>query len=140
MTVAILAHELSADSGDHSREELESVLRNQGYEPRHVPIESGGSADLNSARGDVVVVGGGDGTFGALLPQLRRLGLPVILTPLGTADNVARSPRIDSARDALAPDAVFRPFDLGRCGVGAAERLFSEAAGPGALAAVLRQE
>lgn len=138
MTIAILVHKLGAGTGEHSRGELEAALRKHGYEPRYVPMESGAPVDLCSVEADAIVVAGGDGTFRALLPQLRQLDLPIILMPLGTANNVARSLGIGGAHEALAPDGVIRPLDLGLCSVDGAEFLFSEAAGLGALAAMLR--
>ena len=48
---------------------------------------------------DVVLVGGGDGSINALLPALIKTKLPVLVIPLGTANNLARTLEIPKEID-----------------------------------------
>lgn len=137
---AILVHKIGAGSGDHTRSELEAALREHGFDPHYLQIESSSPVDLTSAKGEVVVVAGGDGTLGSLLPQLLTLDRPVIPVPLGTANNVSRSLGIAERFDALSADAVAARFDVGLCTSAGQQRWFAEGVGVGALAAVLRRE
>ena len=45
----------------------------------------------HGASADRIVIGGGDGTISAALPQLLRIGKPLAVLPLGTANDFART-------------------------------------------------
>ena len=45
----------------------------------------------HGAKADRIVIGGGDGTISAALPALLRLGKPLAVLPLGTANDFART-------------------------------------------------
>ena len=45
----------------------------------------------HGANADRIVIGGGDGTISAALPELLRLGKPLAVLPLGTANDFART-------------------------------------------------
>jgi YegS/Rv2252/BmrU family lipid kinase len=47
--------------------------------------------DAHGASADRIVIGGGDGTISAALPQLLRIGKPLAVLPLGTANDFART-------------------------------------------------
>ena len=47
--------------------------------------------DAHGASADRIVIGGGDGTISAALPALLRLGKPLAVLPLGTANDFART-------------------------------------------------
>lgn len=90
-----------------SRDQQELVTRLKQIGPVVAPeCNEPDSMDRAIARyaGSVgrIVVGGGDGTLHAVLPALISANLPVGVLPLGTANDFARSIRLDDIPDALA--------------------------------------
>ncbi len=69
-------------------------------------------ANANDA--DAILVLGGDGTVHRHLPQLVRLGLPVLVVPHGSGNDFARALQLRSVDDAL---SAWRQFVSGRGGV-----------------------
>ncbi|WP_159711104.1 lipid kinase [Geminicoccus flavidas] len=70
-----------------------------------------------ASRIDMVVVGGGDGSVHAALPGLLQTGLPLLVVPLGTANDLARALELptdplEAAR--LVVDGRQRRVDVGR--------------------------
>ena len=51
---------------------------------------------------DVILLFGGDGTIHRHLPQLMKLGLPVLVAPVGSGNDFARALGLRSVRDSLA--------------------------------------
>ncbi|WP_222182836.1 lipid kinase [Geminicoccus harenae] len=71
----------------------------------------------HAGRIDMVVVGGGDGSVHAALPGLLETGLPLLVVPLGTANDLARAldlptDPLEAAR--LVVDGSLRRIDAGR--------------------------
>jgi diacylglycerol kinase (ATP) len=73
-----------------------------------------------SSEAEVVLIFGGDGTVHRHLPQLVKLGLPVLVVPCGSGNDFARALKLGSVRDSLAAwrrfcsgDGNVRPIDLG---------------------------
>jgi YegS/Rv2252/BmrU family lipid kinase len=70
-----------------------------------------------AARIDMVVVGGGDGSVHAALPGLLETGLPLLIVPLGTANDLARAlelPADPMEAAGLVLSGERRRIDLGR--------------------------
>ncbi|HEX2527895.1 MAG TPA: lipid kinase [Geminicoccus sp.] len=91
-----------------------------------------------AAKVDMVAVGGGDGSVHAALPGLLATGLPLLLLPLGTANDMART--LDLPTDpldaaALALTGRRRRIDIGR----ANGELFVNAANIGLSVEVARE-
>ncbi|MGA9814451.1 MAG: acylglycerol kinase family protein, partial [Terriglobales bacterium] len=63
---------------------------------------------------DAILIFGGDGTVHRHLPQLVKLGLPVLVVPHGSGNDFARALKLPSVGDAL---AAWRQFVSGRGGV-----------------------
>jgi diacylglycerol kinase (ATP) len=63
---------------------------------------------------DVILVFGGDGTVHRHLADLVKLGLPVLVVPLGSGNDFARALNLCSARNSL---AAFERFAAGACNV-----------------------
>lgn len=91
----------------------------------HTVVEErpGSSADITAAiarhRGaiDVVAVGGGDGTLISAIDGIRQIGLPMLILPLGTINELARTlglPFDIPAACALIDEGRTRPIDAGR--------------------------
>src|ERR1700730_9523930 len=55
----------------------------------------------SSEQADAVLLFGGDGTIHRHLGQLVRLGLPVLVVPVGSGNDFARSLGLQRARDSL---------------------------------------
>jgi diacylglycerol kinase (ATP) len=100
--------------------EARQALRSMGYAvapdgppPRIRP------ADLvrrHAAEVDVVAVVGGDGTLNASAPALLETGLPLLVIPAGTANDLARTlgiPLTPTGAAALLRDGAIRRIDLG---------------------------
>ena len=73
---------------------------------------------ISSFRGDVdaVVVGGGDGTLISVIDGIRNIGLPFVILPLGTINELARTldvPFDIPAACALVDLGRARPIDIG---------------------------
>jgi diacylglycerol kinase (ATP) len=80
-----------------------------GSSPRDLlPFQSGLAASWTigmpgqAADADVILIFGGDGTLHRHLPQLARLGLPVMIVPAGSGNDFARALDITNLKAALA--------------------------------------
>ena len=60
----------------------------------------------HGANADRIVIGGGDGTISAALPALLRLGKPLAVLPLGTANDFARTLGVPDEAKAAAETAL----------------------------------
>lgn len=121
----LLALNPNSRRGGEPGDRITQLLRSEGFELRHAPVadpqalrqilrEHGASL---SPRTDRIFVGGGDGTVNHLLSTLVESPVPVVLLPLGTANDLARTlgvPEDLEAAVALARDGVPVPIDLGR--------------------------
>jgi YegS/Rv2252/BmrU family lipid kinase len=83
-----------------------SALERRGHEVEVIEPETvaKGLAAIRKRRGggQLIVVGGGDGTISGLLPALIKLNKPFGILPLGTANDFARSLGIPTAEGAAA--------------------------------------
>ncbi|WP_194419953.1 diacylglycerol kinase [Microbacterium abyssi] len=100
-------------------------LRDRGIDP---VVHSGGSpedsrrlaADAVAAGPDALVIVGGDGTLATVVDVLAGSGIPLVLVPAGTGNDLARSLGIPYGSDEAAADAataaidgVLRSLDVG---------------------------
>jgi diacylglycerol kinase (ATP) len=86
------------------------------------------------------VIGGGDGTVGKAMRAIGDCGIPFLIVPLGTANNIARSLGITFSPDAIARRCATcdeRRLDLGIAMGCFGRRLFLEGVGIGAIAEVV---
>lgn len=134
-------HNPTAGDGEHSRESLESVLREAGYEPEYFSTEEGEyRAALKSPR-EIVVVAGGDGTIRKVAKRLVGSDSAIAILPAGTANNVATSLGLCDEFARLVEGwrgGERRRFDVGRAAGPWGEKLFFESAGFGLFAEVMR--
>ncbi len=76
--------------------QVQAAFQPLGYEVLHLPVEKQ-SQDFNSLileyrnQIECVLIGGGDGSVNEALPALIETQLPLLLLPLGTANNLART-------------------------------------------------
>jgi diacylglycerol kinase (ATP) len=93
-----IIHNPTAGDGEHSREELISMVEEKGYAVRYSSTDEDNWRDFHSNEMDAILVAGGDGTIKKLakvmLDKLPGSQLPIRLLPLGTANNIARTLKI----------------------------------------------
>ena len=139
---AHLIYNSNAGNGDRSRvEELQAALEQVGFYPVYRATEN--EDDLDSILTDVeglVVAAGGDGTVRAVVTRLVGKEVPVVILPMGTANNIAKT--LDIPRDPLKVIAGLEsprpfPFDVGYVEAPWGTDYFVEGAGFGFFADVL---
>lgn len=111
---------LRARRGRDARDRACACLRERGHEVS--VADSRSPADLEAAivahrgRVDVVAVGGGDGTLISAIGGLRRIDVPLLILPLGTINELARTLAIPldmAAACALLETGVPHRIDVG---------------------------
>lgn len=107
-------------SGERAFDEAMNWLKTSGYEVlTSSPNNESNVHDLieqHKNQLDFVVVGGGDGSVNHVLPSLVKTHLPLVLIPLGTANNLARTYQIpNNVPEALSllETGSVREVDLG---------------------------
>lgn len=120
-----------ARSGDIDLAEIADILAAAGLDSIiRTATDAGEMAARLREEGpaaDVVVIGGGDGTISALLPDLLALDKPIGILPLGTANDLAGSlaiPRDLEEAAAVIAAGHIRRIDLGRIGRRSDDRWF----------------
>jgi diacylglycerol kinase family enzyme len=86
---------------------------------------------------DFVIVAGGDGTVARVARELKDRSIPLVILPLGTANNIARSLGILGEPTAPLSQLAFAPIkslDVGRAKGPWGKRIFLEAVGLGPIA------
>lgn len=119
----LLAVNDRARRGQGASAKAEEALRALGHEVRSFPLAGKApdalAKEIVARRDDVdcVMIGGGDGTLLGALPGLIESELPLIVFPLGTFNELARTlgvPADAAAVAALVDDGVPLPVDVGR--------------------------
>jgi YegS/Rv2252/BmrU family lipid kinase len=116
----LLAVNPHARRGAATRDEALVLLRERGHavesiEPRD-PAHLSDEIARRAGTIDLVAVGGGDGTLIGAVDGLRRAGLPLLILPLGTTNELARTLAIPLALTeacALADSGRDRRIDVG---------------------------
>lgn len=135
-----LVYNPGAGAGAHSLEQLSEELRRTGARVREVNRQESGWEDRLRERADVVAAAGGDGTAVAVARVLLGSATPILLFPLGTANNAARSFGVPLDVD-LIPESWQqwkpRPWHPLRVRSGGEDHLAFEGVGLGTLPAVM---
>jgi diacylglycerol kinase family enzyme len=100
--------------------------------------KSAKTSDIIASRSDALIAAGGDGTVAAAARRLHGESLPIAILPIGTANNIAKSLRVDAPIDDLMerwPSLTPRALDLGVTRGWWGERYFFEAVGAGLIPA-----
>ncbi len=140
---AILFHNPTAGDGDHSREELLTLLRTRGIDPLYCSTRGDDFPDMLREPADLILIAGGDGTVAKVLTRVSHPPLRVGLLPLGTANNIAVSLGLSGDLARLTSDwegSVVRPFNVGCASGPWGERRFVESVGFGALASATNKK
>ncbi len=139
----VLMHNPSAGGQDHDAADL--VRRIEGVGHHVVACVESRRALTEALRSpcDLVVVAGGDGTVNKAASILAGTGVPLTVLPFGTANNIARTLRLDApVGERIAgwsSDAV-RAFDVAHATAEGETRCFFEALGFGAFPRLMHRE
>lgn len=132
----ILIHNPSAGNGHPSGGELVTLLRSLGHDVVYQSRKAPGLEQAISLPADALLLAGGDGTVSKILRPLIERNLPIMILPLGTANNLARSFGIEGSVERIAANldgAMRRRLDIGTaCGPWGG-RHFIDGAGIGAF-------
>ncbi len=132
----------SAGAGAVAQRQLLKALEEAGHEVRPVEPDKGLGKNL-SQRADVVIAAGGDGTVLGVARRLVHTKVPLVILPLGTANNLARSVGMPNDLDVLLElldEPRERPLDIGVATGSWGERYFCESAGVGWFSEALQVE
>ena len=140
----LLVHNPDAGRVQRAKRDLLKPFKAAGYSVDYHSTRKGGLRKALVDPGDLIVVAGGDGTIGRVLRRLERRDVPLLLLPLGSANNIAsalgvkRGSAIESLVARL-PSAERRRLDLASAQGGGGERGFVESAGLGLFAEFLKR-
>jgi YegS/Rv2252/BmrU family lipid kinase len=91
----LLAVNTRARRGRDGRDRAVDALRSRGHEVIVADTRSATDLELTLVRSagriDVAAIGGGDGTLISAIGGLRRIGVPMLILPLGTINELART-------------------------------------------------
>lgn len=138
---ATLIHNAGAGDGNLSRDELVALLDAAGLAATCVDSKAPDLAAALNRPVDLVVVAGGDGTVLRTVAQLAHPEVPLLILPLGTANNIASTFKVGGdPRDLI---LGWRTAKRVKLAVGTAvgpwgRRAFVEGLGVGAFAAAMR--
>lgn len=117
----LLAVNVHARKGGDARDRAATALRERGHEV--IVADTRQATDLERAivaqrgRIDVAAIGGGDGTLISAIGGLRTVGVPLLILPLGTINELARTLAIPvdiGAACGLLDTGQTRAIDVGR--------------------------
>lgn len=137
---AALFHNPQAGRGQHDGDEFVSILRKAGYEVTYVSTKTPHYPAALDEVADLILIAGGDGTVRKVMTRIVHRGTPVMILPLGTANNIARSLGIEGDPPGLLAglaSAREKLFDLGVVDGPWGSSVFVEGVGCGALAATM---
>lgn len=136
-------HNPTAGSGAHSKDALIASLRDAGLTPSYRSTKEDDGQDISAIDSELIVVAGGDGTVAKVIARLPDRRIPVVIFPLGTANNIARSLGILGAPADVAEllrHGRSRLLDIAVAQGPWGQRPFVEAAGVGVFAAAIQKD
>lgn len=144
---ATLLHNPQAGRSDHHADKLKALLREQGFDVIYASSKTPQYPDALDEPADLLVIAGGDGTVRKVMTRIVHCEVPILILPLGTANNVARSLGIAGEPEELIAkfagnlaSARRQPFDIGMAQGPWGASPFIEAIGCGALAATMGEQ
>jgi diacylglycerol kinase (ATP) len=129
-----LLHNPSAGDGDHTVEELVSIIESAGFECSHDSTKTIKNQEIDTRNVDIVALAGGDGTIRKVAKKLLEEHVPIGLFPKGTANNIAKTLGIPDDPAAIVSGwkkNKVKPFDIGRISGMEEETFFLEGFGYG---------
>jgi diacylglycerol kinase (ATP) len=140
---ATIVHNPSAGAGLHRGSEVVEAVRRAGYRSTYHSSKEGSFRAALQDPGAVVVVAGGDGTVSKVALELRGSGVPIVILPLGTANNIAGALGVPASWEAslrLLVSGEDRRITLGIAGSPKRKRRFVEGFGFGLSAAIMQMD
>jgi diacylglycerol kinase family enzyme len=140
---ALLVHNPTSGSGRPTAESLLAILDGAGFSTHyHSSKDDDYKECLARGGAEIVIVAGGDGTVGKAARYISDRKVLVAILPLGTANNVARSLKIEGEIETLVRNlhgAKVKRLDVGSATGPWGQWKFLESVGWGALAKVVDQ-
>jgi len=140
----ILLHNPQAGTGEPTREELLTDIRGSGHQVKYKSVKEAHWRRELQRPADAIVVAGGDGTLRKAFGLVsERPGPPIVVLPVGSANNIAGSLGIGGKwREIVRGIGRLVPtaFRFGRVKGAGAAGCFFESVGFGVLAELLRLE
>src|SRR4029079_8035884 len=120
MKIINLFHNPTAGNENHDKEELISLMEKNGFECQYSSMKKDWK-DIDE-KVDFIVAAGGDGTIRKITKQLldRKLSektWPIALLPLGTANNIAQTLKVEGTTEEIIQSwhhTQIKAFDVGR--------------------------
>ncbi len=116
---ARLFHNPGAGHGEHTKEELISLVEAAGFECEYTSTKTEGWEKIEALKTDLIVLAGGDGTVRKVAPHILGKEIPIGLFPLGTANNIAKTLGISGDTESVAATwghGTLKPYDVGKVG------------------------
>ncbi|MFU8863352.1 MAG: diacylglycerol/lipid kinase family protein [Rhodobacterales bacterium] len=136
MNILIL-HNPKAGDGRLSGKEIVRLFRKNSHKVVYKNTKKTKITRKDAKEADIIVVAGGDGTVGKVIRALNGLVRPLLIVPLGTANNIARALGLPMDPALIAQQFArwdTRMLDLGVVTGSFGLRLFIEGVGIGAIA------
>lgn len=134
----LIVHNPTAGYAVHSKQYLIDIIRDTGMKATYVSSDEVGWEESLSNSPDVIYLAGGDGTVHSLALELLKEEKaenrpPVVLLPLGTANNIANTLSIAEKHvfQALEPGTEKKKFDCGEISGIPGDEIFLEGVGMG---------
>lgn len=139
-----LVHNPEAGHGAYGGDDLVHLFRDRGYDVSlHASKRRNEVARAIETNPDVLVAAGGDGTVAKAAIALAGKSIPLLILPVGTSNNIARSLGILAAVpviiDGLSAARQIR-MDVGQVSASWGDESFVEGAGVGFIGAMLRND
>jgi len=145
MKNAKILHNPKAGKQGHTKKRLVSLLESGGFDCGYSSTKNLDSKKFLK-KADFLVIAGGDGTVRkvvtALRDKKRKRALPILLLPLGTANNIAKSLGIEGHVDEILrniKNANLKKFDIGRIRGLKKEIIFLESFGFGVFPELMHE-
>jgi len=145
MKIIQIIHNPTAGDGQHSVESLINMVRLAGHEYNYASTDDSGWKDFHQNNRDAFLVAGGDGTVRKLAVELLEnqliLRKPIILLPLGTANNISETLEIstESVIPNLELTGSVKKFDCGKISGLEKDTFFIEGLGFGVFPALIEE-
>jgi diacylglycerol kinase family enzyme len=136
-----LVHNVTAGDRELETEDLVALVRRAGHEVSEFGKTKGEVARAIASYPDVLAVAGGDGTVAKVAVALRGSTVPLVILPIGTANNIAQSAGVSAPVGAIIrglATARQARLDIGCANGPWGAKQFVEGAGVGVVARMLR--
>lgn len=133
----LLLHNPKAGKGRMSGKKIMRLFSHNSHKVVYINTKKDKITTKCAKKADIIVVAGGDGTVGKVVRALHGLVRPMLIVPLGTANNIARALGLPIDPELIAQQFTrwtTRALDLGIVTGGFGVRLFIEGVGIGAIA------